>query len=68
MCLASGKGYVTRFPIAEKFLDRYQVREVGGKDHLKYWIPAEGLGAFNDRPHWPDRSRSRVRLMPERLK
>jgi len=28
---ASGKGYVTRFLVAEKFLDRYQVREAGGK-------------------------------------
>ena len=34
---ASGKGYVTRFLIAEKFLDRYQVREAGGKDHLEYY-------------------------------
>src|SRR5215475_7013421 len=42
------KGYVTRFLVAEKFLDRYQVREAGGKDHLEYWIPAEDLGAFND--------------------
>ena len=28
---ASGKGYVTRFLIAQKFLDRYQVREAGEK-------------------------------------
>jgi len=45
---AGGKGYFTRFLVAEKFLDRYQVREAGGKDHLEYWIPAEDLGAFND--------------------
>jgi hypothetical protein len=45
---ASGKGYVTRFLIARKFLDRYQVQEAGGKDHLEYWIPAEDLQAFND--------------------
>ena len=45
---ASGKGYVTHFLIAKKFLDRYQVREAGGKNHLEYWIPAEDLGAFND--------------------
>src|SRR5262252_7519120 len=45
---ASGKGYVTRFLVAEKFLDRHPVRKAGGKDHLEYWIPAEDLGAFND--------------------
>jgi hypothetical protein len=28
---ASGKGYLMHFLIAEKFLDRYQVREVAGK-------------------------------------
>jgi hypothetical protein len=45
---ASGKGYVTRFFVPETLLDRYQVREAGGKDHLEYWIPAEDLEAFND--------------------
>jgi len=45
---ASGRGYVTRFLVARTFLDRYQVQEAGGKDHLEYWIPAEDLGAFNN--------------------
>jgi hypothetical protein len=45
---AGGRGYVTRFRIAKKFLDRYQVQEAGGKEHLEYWIPAEDLGAFNE--------------------
>ena len=44
---ASGAGYVTRFRVAKAFLDRYQVRETGGKDHMEYWIPAEDLAAFN---------------------
>jgi len=44
---ASGGGYVTRFLVAKSFLDRYQVQEAGGKDHLEYWISAEDLGAFN---------------------
>src|SRR5512145_1350941 len=39
----SGKGYVTRFRVAKWFMDRYQVQEAGGKDHLEYWIPAEDL-------------------------
>src|SRR5262245_27089811 len=44
---ASGRGYVTRFLVAQRFLDRYQVQKAGGKDHLEYWIPAEDLEAFN---------------------
>lgn len=45
---ASGKGYVTRFRVAQTFLDRYQVQEAGGRMHLEYWIPAEALPALND--------------------
>ena len=44
---ASGKGYVTRFRVRKEFLDRYSTHEVGGKQHLEYWIPAEDLGSFN---------------------
>ncbi len=44
---ASGKGYVTRFRVSRPFLDRYKVHQVGGRDHLEYWIPAEDLAAFN---------------------
>jgi hypothetical protein len=44
---ASGKGYVTRFRVARRFLDRYEVQEAGGKMHREYWIPAEDLPAFN---------------------
>jgi hypothetical protein len=45
---ASGKGYVVRFRVAKDFLDRYPVRQAGGKEHLEYWIPAEDIAAFND--------------------
>jgi hypothetical protein len=44
---ASGAGYVTRFRVRKDFLDRYQVQEAGGKQHLEYWIPAEDLAACN---------------------
>jgi hypothetical protein len=44
---ASGSGYVTRFRVSKGFLDRYEVREAGGRAHLEYWIPAEGLADFN---------------------
>src|SRR5262249_6812793 len=60
---ASGRGYVMRFLVAKTFLDRYQVREPWGKAHLEYWIPAEDSRSVQQSHHWPDRSRSRVRLM-----
>jgi hypothetical protein len=44
---ASGAGYVTCFRVLKDFLDRYQVQEAGGKQHLEYWIPAEDLPTFN---------------------
>jgi hypothetical protein len=44
---ASGAGYVTRFRVRRDFLDRYEVREAGGRAHLEYWIPAEDLTSFN---------------------
>jgi hypothetical protein len=40
-------GYVTRFKIDKAFLGRYEVQQVGGKQHLEYWIPAEELEEFN---------------------
>jgi len=40
-------GYVLRFDVDDAFLDGYEVREAGGRDHLEYWIPAEDLDAFN---------------------
>jgi hypothetical protein len=44
---ASGKGYVTRFQVRGDFLDRYDIHEAGGGEHLEYWIPAEELTDFN---------------------
>ncbi|WP_300617734.1 ADP-ribosylation/crystallin J1 [Dokdonella sp.] len=43
----SGAGFVTRFEVRTSFLDRYPVREAGGRAHLEYWIPAEDMDAFN---------------------
>ncbi len=40
-------GYVTKFKIRKDFLDKYEVRIVGGKTHEEYWIPAEDLEEFN---------------------
>jgi hypothetical protein len=44
---ASGAGFVTRFAVRRDFIDRYEVRQAGGREHLEYWIPAEDLDAFN---------------------
>ncbi len=40
-------GYVTRFRVRTDFLERYEVRVVGGSEHLEYWIPAEEMEVFN---------------------
>ncbi len=40
-------GHITRFRVQKSYLDRYEVRQVGGQVHLEYWIPAEELEAFN---------------------
>lgn len=44
---AGGVGYVTRFEVQRRFLDRYQVHQVSGRDVLEYWIPAEELADLN---------------------
>ena len=44
---AHGRGYVARFRVARAFLDKYEVREVGGSRYREYWIPAEDLAGFN---------------------
>lgn len=44
---ASGVGFVTRFRVRKSFLDRYEVRQAGGRTILEYWIPAEDLDDFN---------------------
>ena len=45
---ASGVGYVTRFDVEAEYLSQFPVRQVGGRDILEYWIPAERLEEFND--------------------
>lgn len=40
-------GVVTRFQVSRNFLDRYEVHQVGGRQILEYWIPAEDLDEFN---------------------
>lgn len=40
-------GFVTRFEVAEDFLNKYPPQNVGAKNHNELWIPSEELGAFN---------------------
>ncbi|WP_067719913.1 hypothetical protein [Nocardia yamanashiensis] len=42
-----GVGYVTRFRVRSAFLERYPVRQAGGRTILELWVPAEELGEFN---------------------
>lgn len=45
---ASGAGFVTRFSVEKDYLDRFEVREVGGRQFTEYWIPADQLNEFNE--------------------
>jgi hypothetical protein len=40
-------GYVTRFFVPTDYIARYEVHQVGGRQHQEYWIPAEELSTFN---------------------
>jgi hypothetical protein len=43
----SGVGYVTTFEVKQSFLNRYQLQQVGGREILEYWIPADDLADLN---------------------
>ncbi len=43
----SGSGSVTRFAVREDFIAAYPIRQVGGRVHTEYWIPAEELAELN---------------------
>ena len=40
-------GFVLRFRVRSKFLDRYTIHQVGSRIHREYWIPAKDLAEFN---------------------
>jgi hypothetical protein len=44
---ASGSGYVTRFHVHKKFMERYRIEKVGGAHHTEWWVPAEDLEELN---------------------
>ena len=45
---ASGVGYVTKFQVKKRFMDKYPIQKVGGEFHTEWWIPAEDLEELND--------------------
>ncbi|MDA2813441.1 ADP-ribosylation/crystallin J1 [Nocardiopsis sp. RSe5-2] len=42
-----GAGFVTRFEVDSAFLERYPVRQAGGRTILELWVPTEELDEFN---------------------
>jgi hypothetical protein len=40
-------GYVTRFEVDRKFVERYEIRQVGARQHQELWVPADDLADFN---------------------
>lgn len=43
----AGVGYVTEFDVDAAYLDRFAVQQVGGREVLELWVPAEELEKFN---------------------
>ncbi|HET9284873.1 MAG TPA: hypothetical protein VFR24_23225 [Candidatus Angelobacter sp.] len=44
-------GYVTEFDVDAEYLARFEIKKVGSKEHLEYWIPADELEEFNRHIH-----------------
>ena len=40
-------GYVTKFSVRKSYLDKFERKIVGGRQHEEYWVPAEVLPEFN---------------------
>jgi hypothetical protein len=45
---ASGYGCVTRFHVKSPFMNRYPIHQVGGSEHIEWWVPAEELEQLNE--------------------
>ena len=44
---ARAAGYVTRFEVDDAFAERYEVHQVGARQHVELWVPADELAEFN---------------------
>jgi hypothetical protein len=42
-----GAGFVTRFRVKSKYLDRFELKTVGSAKHREFWVPAQELPEFN---------------------
>ncbi|WP_194140545.1 ADP-ribosylation/crystallin J1 [Flavobacterium hungaricum] len=40
-------GIITAFEVKTAFLEKYEIQNVGDKNHNELWIPSEDLEAFN---------------------
>ena len=45
---AYGSGYVTKFDVVTKYINKYEVQNVGGEIHNELWIPSEELEELNN--------------------
>jgi hypothetical protein len=43
----AGVGFVREFDVDAEYLERFAVQQVGGRDVLELWVPAEELEEFN---------------------
>ena len=43
-----GVGYVLAFDVDGAYVERFATQQVGGRDVLELWVPAEELEEFND--------------------
>ena len=41
-------GYVTRFNVNNRYVQKFERKIVGGKNHEELWVPAEELEEFNE--------------------
>ncbi len=41
-------GYVTAFDLAEDYLKKFDIQNVGGEMHNELWVPSEQLEEFNN--------------------
>lgn len=43
----SGIGFVTRFVVKKKFMENFEIQQVGAAHHTEWWVPAEALEQLN---------------------
>ncbi|QSQ16559.1 hypothetical protein [Myxococcus landrumensis] len=41
-------GYVSEFDVEDSHARSFEVQQVGGREHVELWVPAEALDVFND--------------------